>query len=260
MEFKLSSVSSKPDIFTCIFQNLRSFTENLSIIFKPEGMYFQTMDSSRISIIELNLPNIWFDSYIFTGKTDIVLGVSSNILSRILSAREKNQQIHFIYDKDDILDIHFSSEDKTIFDKRFQCPLLDYESDVMTIPEVDYSAEFSLQSSIFSTLINQLKTFGDNLEVQCSEEQIQMKANSTETGSMSVDIDINDLISFSIMEGENLQMSFSLKSLHQISLFKQVTNEIVIRLCPEYPLSIIFPINEEDTYLKIYLAPKIDID
>ena len=257
MEFQILPISSKTDIFTCIFQNVRSFTEHISILFRPNGIYFQTMDSSRISIIELTLPKTWFDSYTFTSKSDIVLGISCNILFKILNAREKQQKIHFVYNSNDVLEIHFTSDDKSVFDKHFQCPLLDLESETMQIPDIEYTAEFTLPSAIFSTLINQLKNFGDSLDMECTETRIELTAKSVECGAMSVEVPIDDLESFAINEGEELQMSFSLASLHNICSFNKVTKEVMIRLCAEYPLSIIFPITEDDTHLKIYLAPKI---
>jgi len=259
MEFQILPTSLKPDIFTSIFQNVRSFTEHISIIFRQNGVYFQTMDSARVSIIEVNLPSGWFDTYTFKNENngDIVLGISSNILFKILNAREKQQRIHVVYDSDDVLQIHFTSEDKTVFDKHFHCPLLDLESETLNIPDIDYAAEFTLPSAVFSTLINQLKNFGDSLEMDCSESRIGLTATSLESGTMSVEVPIDDLNSFAINEGEELKMSFSLASLHHICSFNKVTKEIMIRLCDNYPLSIVFPITEEGAYLRIYLAPKI---
>ena len=64
---------SKAEIFTCIFQHIRAFTDNVSLIFRSGGLYFQTMDSARVSIVELTLPGGWFDVYSFSHKGDVVL-------------------------------------------------------------------------------------------------------------------------------------------------------------------------------------------
>jgi len=258
MEFKLTT-TSKADIFTGIFQNIRPFTEHLSLMFSTTGLYLQAMDSSRVSIVELKLPSGWFDEYKFTSDGDLVIGVHSGILFKILNAREKNQKIEFVYESDDVdtLSIHFTGDDKAVFDKHFQSPLVDIESETMTIPEVEYAAEFTLPSGNFATLINQLKLFGDTLDIDCNEEKIEMTAKSAETGSMSVEVKIDDLNSFAINEGEQLHMGFSLPQLHNISQFKIAAKEMTIKLCDNYPLAIVFPITEEDAYVRLYLAPKI---
>ena len=259
MDIQLLASSTKPDIFTTIFQHVRLFSEHVSIVFSPTGIYCQVIDSSRISILELNLPAGWFDVYSFTSAGDIVLGLNSAILFKILNAREKQQRIQLVYENDDSLAIHFTSEDKSVFDKHFQCPLVDIENETMVIPDIDYSAEFSLPSATFSVLINQLKTFGDSLEIQCTEEHIQMTAKSPESGTMSVEVNIDDLSEFAINEGEELNLSFSLLQLHHICMFNKISKEMSVRLCPDYPLSIVYPITT-DAHLKIYLAPKISDD
>lgn len=251
---------SKAEIMTCIFQHIRQFTDNLSLIFRPGGVYFQTMDSARVSIVELTLPSGWFDVYSFGHKGDIVLGLNTAIFFKILNVREKQQKIQMVYEKDDSFAIHFTSDDKTVFDKHFVCPLVDLDSEAMVIPDTDYTAEFTLPSTTFSTLIQQLKTFGDTMDIDCTEEKIQMAAKSSESGAMSVDVPIDDLNSFAINEGEQLNMSFSLGFLNNICAFSKTAKEVSVRLCNEYPLSVIYPITEEDAQLRIYLAPKMSDD
>lgn len=250
----------KKEVFTQLFQYIRNLTEHVSLVFSKNGLYFQTMDSSRISIIEAHLPNTWFDEYSFTNAGDIVMGISTNILYKILNAKEKNQNIHIEYDTADSLSIHFTSEDKTVFDRHFQCPLIDLDYEAMQIPPTDYVAEFSLPSATFSTLIHQLKSFGDSLDIECSEEQIMLSANSPESGKMSVEVNIDDLSAFSINEGENLELSFSLSQLNYIALFQKISKEVVIGLCDQYPISIIYSLNDDGAKLHALIAPKIKED
>ena len=258
MDIQISG--SKAEIFTCIFQHIRPFTDNISLIFREGGLYFQTMDSARVSIVELTLPGGWFDVYSFSHKGDIVLGLNTAILFKILNVREKQQRIQMVYQAEDSFEIHFTSEDKTVFDKHFRCPLVDLDSETMVIPDTEYTAEFTLPSNTFLTLIQQLKTFGDTLDIECTEEKIQLAAKSAEMGAMSVDVPIDDLNSFAINEGEELRMSFSLACLHNICAFSKTAKEISVRMCNDYPLSIIYPITEEDAHLKVYLAPKMSED
>jgi proliferating cell nuclear antigen len=254
------TTSHNKEIFTNLFQHIRNLTEHISLSFSKTGLYFQTMDSSRISIIEVNLPNTWFDEYTFTHSGDIVMGISSAILFKILNAKEKNQNIHIEYDTTDSLSIHFTGEDKTVFDKHFQCPLMDIDCETMQIPTTDYVAEFSLPSAIFSTLIHQLKSFGDSLDIDCSEEKIRLAANSPESGQMSVEVNIDDLSAFSINEGERLELSFSLAQLNYIALFQKISKEVVIGLCDQYPISIIYSLSDDGAKLHALIAPKIKED
>ena len=256
MEIKITN-PVRAELFTSIFQNIKIFTEHVSILCKSTGIYLQTMDSSRVSIIELSLPSTWFDGYAYT--VDISIGISSNILYKILNAREKSQNIQIVYENgaDDTLSIHFTSEEKNNFDKHFEVPLIDLEVEYMAIPPIEYVAEFTIPSTTFSGLINQLKMFGESMDISCCEEKIVLFSNSLDSGKMSVEMNIDDLTSFAINEGEELNMSFSLNYLHNICSFNKLSKEMEIKLCNNFPLSIIYDLSDEG-FMKFYLAPKIN--
>ena len=131
----------------------------------------------------------------------------------------------------------------------------------ISIPNTEANAEFSLLSVHFSNLINQLKLFGSDLNINCSEEEITLCANSPESGKMQVNIDIAELSEYSIDEGSSLKMSFSLSCLHNICAYNKQSKEIQIRLTADQPLQVIYLIGgDPDARLRIYLAPKISDD
>jgi len=247
----------KCDIFTSIFQNMKTFTDHIAILCKSTGIYVQTMDTARVSIVELSLPSDWFDKYTYT--VDVSIGISSSILYKILNARMVSQVIQIVYENvsNDTLLVHFTSEDKKTFDKHFEVPLIDLEVEYMEIPLIDYVAEFTVPSGVFSGLINQLKMFGDSMDITCSEEKIILFSNSPDSGKMSVEMNIDDLTSFSINEGEELNLSFSLNFLHNICSFNKLAKEMEIKLVNNFPLAIIYDLSN-DGFMKFYLAPKVD--
>jgi hypothetical protein len=108
--------------------------------------------------------------------------------------------------------------------------------------------------------VNQLKIFGDTMDIECSEEQIQSYANSQDCGKMSVEIKIDDLNSFSIDEGEELKLSFSLTHLHNISQFHKLAKDVEIKLNKNFPMNIVYKLGDDNTTLSFYLAPKVQDD
>jgi hypothetical protein len=289
----------KAEIFTLLFQHIRVFTEHVNVIFQHERMYIQSMDSCRISIFEISLPCEWFDVYDFSqmdsnNTESITIGIHSTNLFKVLSSRDKNQNIYIDYDDNensDKLNIHFISDVKNTtfpktpnmkdddggsvattteggkqsrnaakpeFDKHFEIPLIDIDSEILAIPEQEYQAEFSISSFNFATIINQLKMFGDNLDVSCTEDKILLCSSNLENGKMFVDISIDDLSSFMIDEGGNIKMSFSLNSLHNICLYNKLSREVVIFFKDNFPMKIVYPIfGDDDAKMTFFLAPKI---
>jgi len=250
----------KAEWFASIFQHIKVFSEHVNIMFETERMYVQSMDSARVSIFEITLPSSWFDVYENKRGSTILVGLNSNILFRILNSRDKNQTINIVFDDDigEKLLVHYTSDSKTEFDKHFEMPIMDIDEEILAIPPFEPQAEFSLASSNFASIVNQMKLFGDTMEIHCSEEKIVLHSHSQDQGKMSVEIKIDDLTSFVIDEGENLKLSFSLTHLHNICLYNKMAKEIMIYLSGSFPVKIVYILGEDDAArLTFYLAPKI---
>ena len=257
---------TKVDAFTTLFQSLKSFSEHTNIQFDNERMYIQTMDSARISILEISLPTKWFCKY----KCDVsvVLGINASIIYKILSSKEKNQSIRLQYKSGgDKLNIHMCSPEGVSasgFDRHFEAPLMDIEDEYLNIPTIEYQMEMSLPSAIFSTMIHQLRGFGESLDIRCNEDNIRFTANTQESGSMSVDIRMDDLIEFSIEEGCQLDMSFGLQFLQSVCSYSKISKTVNVKIHSEYPIRIEYPLyligqntEVECGYIHFFLAPKI---
>jgi proliferating cell nuclear antigen PCNA len=234
--------SGKADIFVAIFQHISKFTEHMNIMFEKERLYIQAINSSQIVILEIFLPKEWFNHYFSDG---INIGVNSNLFYKVLKKREKLQTIHMECSSlKDMMSFHFSGKDKTIFDKQFEMPLIDIDMELLGIPHIVHQAEFSLSTEKFSNLVSQLKEFGDNLEIECSEAKIVLCSHSSENGKMMTEIDIDDLDEFSIDEGENLRIDFALKYLHDICQYQRLTKRIEIKISQNFPMMIMYRLGD----------------
>ena len=175
MEFTLSN-PVKAEQFTTIFQHLKLFTDHVCLVFEKKGLYIQTMDNTRVSIFELTIPSTWFDQYSHKANSAVAIGISASLLFKILNTRDKAQLIKCEYNESDSdkLAIKFAcdlgivegkkgkSEAKSVYDKHFEIPLIDITEDHMEVPDMEFQAEILLPSSIFASIIQQLKQFDCN--------------------------------------------------------------------------------------------------
>lgn len=276
----LISTPQKAELFAMLFQHVKVFTDHINISFLKDRMYVQCMDNSRVSIMEMTLPKSWFHKYDNTSDDSITIGVSSSMLYKVLNAREKNQHIELMYSQEntDRLFIHLrnasddasvstANNNKTEFEKHFEIPLIDLDTDAMDIPMIEYQAEISISSYHYATIINQLKMFGDTMEIQCSEEKIMLVSHSPENGKMFVEMKIDDLSSFVIDEGSELALAFSLTYLHNICLYNKIAKDVELQFSTDFPMKITYPLDsgsvdaetpELRPRLAFYLAPKIN--
>ena len=251
---------TRAEIFATLFQHMKLFTENMNIHFNKNEVFIQAMDSSHVSILEIKLPSEWFDTY--NVKSDTMIGVNTNILFKVLNTREKSHTLRLVLEEDnmDKLEINLLSENTTVYDRNYLIPLVDIDSEIMGIPAMEYQAELSFPSAVLSTLIDQMKMFGETLNVSCSEEKVEMNAESTDNGKMYVNIPIDDLNSFAIEEDETINMSFSLLHLKNICLYGKISKEVEVNLKRDYPIKLVYNLDHEDAKAMFYLAPKIADD
>lgn len=171
----------------------------------------------------------WFHSYENDKNTQIFFDSTSFyiIISKCL---ENNCIVLTNNNTDDYLDIEMISNNvKGEYNRYFQIPILDVEEDSLDVPETDWDADFSLKSKQLHDLTSQLILFGDTLDIVCNENSIQLKASS-EQGKMKVEIPIDDLNEFSILEGEELELSFSLNYIHKMCLTTKLSKDIKISI------------------------------
>jgi len=246
------------EIFVHCLQHMKVFTDCINIIFQTDHLYIQSMDATMVVIMELRLPASWFDKY--EVKEPNTIGISTTILNKVLNVRDKQQTIRWsTEEKNDHLSVFFeSAESKLIFDKSFEIPLMDIDTELMHIPDdVEYSADITLPSLTFSSLTNQLKQFGDILNISCTEEEIKLEAESQEFGKMKTNIPIQDLDEYAINEGETILSSYSLKLISNVCLFQKVGQQVFLGLSLSFPLKIQYRICE-GAKIDFYIAPRID--
>lgn len=94
--------SARADAFTTVFQHIKLFTEYITLVCNGSGVYMQCMDNAHVAIVELNLPADWFDIYeLQPGCENVRMGLNATFLHRILSSRDKDQQIQLLYSTED---------------------------------------------------------------------------------------------------------------------------------------------------------------
>ena len=254
----------KAELFVSIFQHIPKFTEYVNIMLEADRFYVQSINSSHVIIMEVVLPASWFSVY--SVLPDItMIGLQSSLFYKVLKKREKHQKIHLecLEASTDYLEVHFTSlsvegtVDKTIFDKHFHIPSMDIETELVAIPEMEYQAEFILGSDAFANLISQLKDFGDALEIECSEEKIELRANSSENGRMLTAIPIEDLSEYAIEDGEKIVSEFALKYLHEICSYKSISKHVEISLSRDFPMRILFRL---DGSASSSPSPKVEVE
>lgn len=251
------SNKNKKDLFVALFQILKGCTSIVRVIFQEDKMYIQGMDKSHICLFEVNIQKKWFDEYILEESS--VMSFDTNIFHLIISTKQESHNIiiHSTGSDSDNINIDLVSQEHTKgeFDKHFKIPLADYEYDEMNIPVVDYDAEFSISSKKICEITSQMLSFGNDLNIKCSEERIDLVTDGI-VGEMLVNIPIDDLNEYSIVEGDVIDLKYNLNYIAKMCLTNKLSSEVVFCISANYPMKINYDLGDDSSIL-FYIAPKI---
>lgn len=251
------SNKNKKDLFVALFQILKGCTSIVRVIFQEDKMYIQGMDKSHICLFEVNIQKKWFDEYILDESS--VMSFDTNIFHLIISTKQESHNIiiHSTGSDSDNINIDLVSQEHTKgeFDKHFKIPLADYEYDEMNIPVVDYDAEFSISSKKICEITSQMLSFGTDLNIKCSEERIDLITDGI-VGEMLVNIPIDDLNEYSIVEDEVIDLKYNLNYIAKMCLTNKLSSEVVFCISANYPMKINYDLGDDSSIL-FYIAPKI---
>jgi len=173
-------------------------------------MYIQGMGSSQVCLFELLLQKDWFEEY--TVDKNFVMGIHCEFMFKMLGCLEDGQKITMHMKEDaDRLSVDFESlGENTTIRKCFKMPLVNLDSEHLTIPDKEFEADISIMSSEFSELISQLSIFGDDLQINCSMDGIDLTSKG-DLGQMTASIEEENIIEYSIEEETIVNLSVGIK-------------------------------------------------
>jgi proliferating cell nuclear antigen len=256
MEFKICD-KKKKDSFISLFNLLKNSSSQINATFDKNNLHIQGMDKSHICLFELNLSEQWFNSYNVSEKLNLCF--DSNIFYSMISTKSDEQSLIVKTISDDTLGIELiNQEKKGDYNKFFNIQLNEYEYEELIVPSTEYDAELLLPSKKITDVFSQISNFGDDISIICYDECVDFTTNNT-SGSMRVNISIDDMISYSIVEGEQIKLLYSLNYINKMCITNKLSNEIEFSLSNEYPMKIKYDLGDNSS-LKFYIAPKLSDD
>ncbi len=266
---------TKNETFFNVFKNIKAFTQSININIQKTHLYIQFLDVNHICLGELLLDEDWFSEY--NCMEHVTIGINNELFTKILKCRRKNDIMEIIYNTEenpDIIGIHFYSNTDNTINKNYEMPLMDIDNDLLDIPKASQGqADIKMESSMLSSIISELYSFGQDVTIKINEENIVMETQE-DGGKCNIHIDIEKIEMFSIDENTEISLSYSLKYIHMIMAFSKVSNKIYFTLGEESPMMFQYTfddieINDEKNdeseseieiehknYMRLFLAPK----
>ena len=248
---------------TQIFHYLKDLSTEVNINCSSDGIYAQGMDSAHVSLFEIKLMENWFDEY-ECDKEDSI-GINCELFYKVISCIDDNQSIELTKDrKSDFFNIKLFGRG---FEKDFKLNTVEMDEDILSVPEVEYSADIKINSKEFSDLISQLMIFGTDVYFRCGDS-IEMETSGEDLGTMKINIKEEDILEYCLEENANLEMQYKLNYLNRFTHFSSVNPELNIHISENTPMMVRYDLDlddgEEDedkkivNFIRFFLAPMIE--
>jgi proliferating cell nuclear antigen PCNA len=261
MKLKISE-KQKKDIFLSLFNQLKSCTSTVTMIFKQDELYIQGMDKAHVCLFEITLQKDWFKEYQppYSEETETV-SIDSNIFCNILSMIEDGQTLCLWYDfegESEQFNIDFISgnAEKVVFNKLFNIPLIEIDAELLNIPEVEYDVDFTIKAKKICEIASQMLVFGDVINIKCQSDEMFICSKGV-NGEMIVKMSIDNLTEYSISEGECMDVCYSLTYMSKMCMTSKLSQDIEFGISAEYPMRIKYNFGNGSRAL-FFIAPKVE--
>lgn len=225
-----------------------------------DGLTVQAIDDSRVLLIALKMDPGCFNEY--RCDRDLVLGLDLESFGKILKQGQNEDYLTLMAeDQPDSIAVVFEDKKKDRISE-FSLKLMDIDTDVLTIDDMDNDCSITMPSSDFSKIARDMKTMSESLQILVTKESIKFKAEgSIGTGSIVYkphsDLDNPDE-SIRIDLNQPVNLTFGAKYLNDIVKAATLSNTITIKLTDKAPA--LFEFKLPSGYLRYYLAPKFEDD
>jgi len=227
-----------------------------------EGISLQSMDSSHVSLVTMNLRAEGFEHY--RADRTLNLGISLQSMGKILKCAGNDDIITLkAEDKGDNVTFMFESPKQTRI-SHFTLKLMDIDSEHLGIPDTKYQCAVEMPSSEFQRICREISVIGDTVKISATKDGVKFAvAGDMGTGSIILKQNAgldeeDDVISVSVEE--ECTLTFALRYLNFFAKATPLSDTVTLKMSPDVPLSVEYKVGEEGELgtLRYFLAPKIE--
>jgi proliferating cell nuclear antigen len=242
------------NVFNKIVKSLKNFSDYLHTHVKSDGWHIQGMDSSQVTLFHMILSNTWFDEYEF--DTEEMININLKMLEKVLSSFEMNDGDELIMEqRETLMIIHNTPKKKS----SFSVPFINVEQDWLEVPEsAEWDVEMKFKSIELSSLLKKMSMFSDDIKIECSDDKIRFDAVGEE-GTANIELTLDNVEGYSIVEGEIISTKYSLKFLTKCLEMSSSYDTVSVEMSKELPLRIHWDL-ENNSYLRFYIASKMELE
>ncbi|ELK34489.1 Proliferating cell nuclear antigen [Myotis davidii] len=241
-----------------VLEELKDLINKACWNISSSGLNLQSMDSSQVSLVQLNLQSEGFHMYCC--DCNLAMGVNLTSMSKVLKYAG-NEDIITLRAEDNANTLALVFEAPTqekVSD--YEMKLMDLDVEQLGIPEQEYSCVVKMSSGEFAHICRDLSHIGDAVVISCGKDGIKFSA-SGELGNGNIKLSQTSNVdkeeeAVAIEMNEVVQLTFVLRYLNFFTKTTSLSPTVTLSMSADVPLVVEYKIADMG-HLKYYLNPKI---
>ena len=236
--------------FRNIFEVLKDIINDVNVYFDQNGMRIMTLDTARVSLVNLHLMAENFEEY--SCPSPVIAGMNMANTYKLLKSVTNNDTLTMVIDDSESLEIHIRNESKKSASK-FRLKLLDINEDILEVPDLNMDILTTLPSVDFQKICRDMGNLSADIQIFRDKNELQLSCLG-DFADQSTTIECQQTVQTRVGN------TFSLKYLNLFTKATGMCSSVQIMQHPsdsDMPVVLRYTIaNLGD--IKFYLAPKMD--
>ncbi|MFH1212126.1 MAG: proliferating cell nuclear antigen (pcna) [Candidatus Woesearchaeota archaeon] len=215
----------------------------------PEGIELTAMDPANVAMVIFKLLSSAFAEYEVKEKTTISINLSD--LKQVLKRASPTDSVTL-----EIAENKLKIKFKGVNTRTFYLPLIDIEEKEQRIPELNFMASVTTQSSLLNQAIDDVDIIGESVNFIVEPDKFTV-TSSSELSKANIEIpaDKNTKIKAKAI----VKSKYSIEYLKKMIQGSKLSEQVNINLSNDYPLELEYKVLDRVRLLFI-LAPRVDND
>lgn len=247
-----------------LLEVVAGFSELATIRFGPTAMRLQTMDISHVCLVDICLPDSWFETYKCVSHVE--MSTSLRMLVKMLGCIESGQRA-WLREVDTKLghgwELELSGGEGT-FTKTFGIPQYDLEGELLELPDNDAHVDFVMNAARWAKTIDELAIFGPVLNVTCGDDGTTLHTEeTTQNTKMTCLIGMDDVASYDASD-DTFTVYFPIAMIQQASAARHAAclgpvAAVTVHVTEDRPIDMVFDLGN-GAESRFIVAPRTDAD
>lgn len=216
MNFELTQKQNIGE-FIEIFKFIKNLSDYVTFSCSDQGINIQVMDSSHVSLLDINIKNTWF--VVYSCKEPYIFSLYNNDLVKILKTVSAKVEYLKCDVDDEHFNIHFMHKD---YEKHYQLNEIDIEQELMGCEDYETDLDFKISLSVLDEYMGSI--FGEDIEIKCKNDVLYLISYDEKNQKTNITLKTDRLEEFNVVDDYDETFKISANYMMYIAKFKKMDN------------------------------------